>query len=91
MTRAPSFYLALIQHVDWLRPVVKSPMEELEKGLKELKSLQPHRKNNNINQPDSPELPGTKPSTKEGPTAPATYVTEDDLVRHQWEERPLVL
>jgi hypothetical protein len=24
-----------------------------------------YRKNNNINQPDPPELPGTKPSTKE--------------------------
>jgi hypothetical protein len=24
-----------------------------------------HRKNNNINQPDSPELPGTKTPTKE--------------------------
>jgi hypothetical protein len=23
--------------------------------------------------------------------APATYVAEDGLVRHQWEERPLIL
>jgi len=32
-----------------------------------LRSLQPHRKNNNINQPDPfpTELPGTKPPTKE--------------------------
>lgn len=37
-------------------------MEDLEKGLKELKGWQPHRMNNNINQP---ELPGTKPPTKE--------------------------
>jgi hypothetical protein len=29
--------------------------------MKELKGLQPHRKNNNINQPDLPELSGTKP------------------------------
>jgi hypothetical protein len=36
-------------------------MEELEKGLKGLR-LTIHRKNNNINQP---ELPGTKPPTKE--------------------------
>jgi hypothetical protein len=36
-------------------------MEELEKGLKE----QPHRKNNNINKPEPPELPGTKTPTKE--------------------------
>jgi hypothetical protein len=37
-------------------------MEELEKGPKELKGLQPHRKNNTINQPDPA---GTKPPTKE--------------------------
>jgi hypothetical protein len=45
-------------------------MEELKKGLKELKEFATHRKNNNINQPDPhhhhlPELPGTKPPTKE--------------------------
>jgi hypothetical protein len=27
--------------------------------------MQPHKKNNNINQPVPQELPGTKPSTKE--------------------------
>ena len=27
----------------------------------------------------------------EGPMASAAYVAEDGLVRHQWEERPLVL
>jgi hypothetical protein len=32
-------------------------MEELEKGLKELKGFATHRKNNNINQPDSPRSP----------------------------------
>jgi hypothetical protein len=43
------------------------PMEELEKGLKELMGFAIHRKNNNINQqnPPPPELPGTKPPTKE--------------------------
>jgi hypothetical protein len=25
-----------------------------------------------------------------GPMAPATYIAEDGLVGHQWEERPLV-
>ena len=40
-------------------------MEELEKGLKELKGFATHRKNNNINQPDPIEIPGTKPTTKE--------------------------
>jgi hypothetical protein len=39
-------------------------MEELEKGLKNLKGLPPHRKNN-INQSDTPELSGNKPPTKE--------------------------
>jgi hypothetical protein len=32
-----------------------TPLEELEKRLKELKSLQPHKKNNNINQLDPPQ------------------------------------
>ena len=42
-----------------------SLMEELEKGLKNLKGFATHKKNN-INQPDHPpELPGTKPPTKE--------------------------
>jgi hypothetical protein len=27
----------------------------------------------------------------EGPMAPSTYVAEDGLLGHQWEERPLVL
>jgi hypothetical protein len=40
-------------------------MEELKKGLKELKGFATHRKNNNINQPDPLELSGTKPPTKE--------------------------
>jgi hypothetical protein len=39
-------------------------MEELEKGLKELKGLTTHRRNN-INQPDPAELPETKSLTKE--------------------------
>jgi hypothetical protein len=41
-------------------------MEELEKDWMSWRGLLPHRKNNNINQPDPPsELPGTKPPTKE--------------------------
>jgi len=42
-----------------------SPIEELEKGLKDLKGFATHRKNNNINQPDILEFLGTKPPTKE--------------------------
>jgi hypothetical protein len=58
-------------------------MQELEKELKEL----------NINQPDPPELPGTKPPTKEYTWRDPwlQHVAEDVLVVHQWEERPLVL
>jgi hypothetical protein len=72
-------------------------MEEPEKRPKELKNLQPHRRNNNMNQPVTTEPSGTKPSTKEyvwvggEPMAPAAYVAEDGLVGHQWEERTLVL
>jgi hypothetical protein len=40
----------------------KSPVEGLEKGLKELAV---HRRNNNMNQPVPLELLGTKPPTKE--------------------------
>jgi hypothetical protein len=40
-------------------------MEELEKGLKELKGFAHNRRNNNINQPDPSEPPGTNPPTKE--------------------------
>jgi hypothetical protein len=40
-------------------------MEELEKGLKELRGLQPHRGSNSVNQPDLPEFLGTGPTTKE--------------------------
>ena len=41
-----------------------------------------------------PQLPGTKPPTRvhmERPMAPAAYVAEGGLIRHQLEERPLVL
>jgi hypothetical protein len=41
--------------------IIGSTMEELEKGLKELKGFAIHRINNNINQP---EVPGSKPPTK---------------------------
>ena len=43
---------------------MRFPVEELEKGLKKLKGFVYHRKNNNINQPDNPQLPGTKPPNK---------------------------
>jgi hypothetical protein len=62
-------------------------VEELENRMQELKRFATHRKNNNINQPDPPELPGTKTPTKvhmEGPMAPAAYAVEDGSVRHHW-------
>jgi hypothetical protein len=64
-------------------------MEELEKGLKELKGFATHRINKNINQPDHPELPEPKPPTKEYihlevPMDPIAYVAEDGLVGYQW-------
>jgi hypothetical protein len=40
-------------------------VEELRERLKKLKGFATHRKNNNISQPDFPELPGTKAPTKE--------------------------
>ena len=42
--------------------------------------------------PTHPKLPGTNQGVHiEGPVAPAAYVTEDDLIWHQWEGRTLVL
>lgn len=60
-------------------------------GLLKPRFIREHR--HLINQPDPSELSGTKLQTKnmEGPMASATYVTKDDLVGHEWEERPLVL
>jgi hypothetical protein len=40
-------------------------MKELEKVPKELNALYPLRRNNNMNSPVPPELPGTKSPTKE--------------------------
>jgi hypothetical protein len=55
-------------------------MEELEKIHKELRGLQPYRWNKNMNQPVPSEL-----------LSLAAYVSEDGLVSHHWEERPLGL
>jgi hypothetical protein len=41
------------------------PIEELEKGLKELKGFVTPQNINNIDQPDFPELPWSKPPSKE--------------------------
>ena len=44
---------------------IGSPMVDLEKGPKEVKRFAAHRRNNNMYQSVLPELPGTKPPTKE--------------------------
>jgi hypothetical protein len=41
-----------------------TPMEELGKGLKDMKGFATLRKNNNTNQLEPPELQGTKPPAK---------------------------
>ena len=40
-------------------------MEELEKGPKEMKGFAANRRNNNMNHPVTPDLPGTKLPTKD--------------------------
>jgi hypothetical protein len=54
--------------------------------------MQPQKRNNNMNQPVPPATPGIKPPTKEYMRmAAAAYASEDGLLGHQWEERPLVM
>ena len=72
------------------------PMEELEKGLKELKGFATHRKNNNVGQPDHlPRVPRDYTTKQKvhmaGPMTLAIYVAENGFVDHQWKERLLVL
>ena len=66
---------------------LRSPIEELEKELKELRGVAAPWEEQ---RPDPLELPGTGPPTKEY-TWRALYVAEDGLVGHQWEERLLGL
>jgi hypothetical protein len=41
------------------------PDREVRERIKGAEGFATHRKRNNINQPEPPELPGTKPPTKE--------------------------
>jgi hypothetical protein len=70
-------------------------MEELEKGLKELRGFAaPWKKQQcQLTRPHGAPRDWTTNQRvhMEGPMAPATYVAEDGLVGHQWEERPLGL
>jgi hypothetical protein len=67
-----------------------TPMEEVEKGLKELKGFATP-----ISTKQNPQscqgLSHQTRSTHGGTHDPATYVVEDGLFRHQWEERCLVM
>ena len=72
-----------------------SPMEEWEKGLKELKWFATQQREQ---QCQWGRLPGTPTDWTtnqrvhmEGPMVLATYVAEDGLVGHHWEKRPLGL
>jgi hypothetical protein len=57
-------------------------MNELEEGLKKMNGFATYRKNN-ISQPDLPELPGTKPPTKE-------YTWRDPWLQlHMWQRMAL--
>jgi hypothetical protein len=56
---------------------MESPIEELEKGLKELKGFATHRKNNNTNQPAPPTAP---PDSCDPWLQMHMYVGEDGLM-----------
>ena len=62
-----------------------SLMEELEKGLKELRGVAAPWGEQQRQPARPPELPGTGPPTK-GPMAPVAYVAADGLVGYQWEQ-----
>jgi hypothetical protein len=69
-------------------------MEELEKGLKELRGFAAPWREQQCQQvrPLSSQGLDHQPSIHmEPPMALATYVVEDGLVGHQWEVRPLGL
>ena len=72
----------------------RSLMEELEKGLKELRGFAaPWREQQcQLATPRAPRDWTTNQRIHmEGPMALAAYVAEDGLVGYQWEERPLGL
>jgi hypothetical protein len=70
-------------------------MEELEKGLKELRRFAALWREQQCQPARSPRAPRDWTTNQrvhmEGPVALAKYVAEDGLVGHQWEERSLGL
>ena len=71
-----------------------SRMEELEKGLKELRGFAAPWGEQQCQQARPPGVLGDRTTNQRvhmvGLMAPAAYVAEVSLVSHQWEERPLV-
>ena len=69
-------------------------MEELEKGLKELKGFAAPEKDQ-YEPTSTPRAPRDQNTNQRkhlvGLMAPAAYVAEDGLICYQWEERPLFL
>jgi hypothetical protein len=69
-------------------------MEELEKGLKELKGFATPQEEQQY-QPTRPSQSSQglnhQQKSTQGLKVPAAYVAEDGFVRHQWESKPLVL
>jgi hypothetical protein len=67
-------------------------MEELEKRLKKLKGVAAPWREQQCQQARIPGAPGDWVTNQrihmEQPMVLATYVAEDGLVGHQWEERP---
>ena len=74
---------------------MRSPVAELEKQLKELREFSASWGKQQCQPSRLPGAPGVWTTNQrvhmEGPMAPATYVAEDVLVGHQWDEGPLGL
>ena len=68
-----------------------SLMEELEKGLKELRGFAAPWREQQCQPARSRRLDHHPKITYGRIHGPAAYVAEDGLVGHQWEERPLGL
>jgi hypothetical protein len=62
-------------------------MEELEKGLKDLRVFAALWREQQCQTARSPRAPGDWTTNQRVHMALATYVAEDGLVGHQWEKR----
>ena len=68
-----------------------SPIEELEKGPKEMKGIATPQEEQQYQPTSPPGAPRDLAINRGVHMAPAAYVAEDGLARHQSEERSLVL